>query len=155
MGGAVIGYLVAAHPSLAPPVPADYPREALADLIRIFPGLLLFFGFGMYWNVAAWNSHPAKLSESSASRSLHQLLWSAAFILTVLPIPGLMAPILPRTPFWLATGLSLQTAATWLAIWARRHLGPNWSADVRLAIDHQLVQTGPYRRIRHPIYTPC
>jgi len=27
------------------------------------------------------------------------------------------------------------------------------SAEVRIAVDHQLVRTGPYRTIRHPIYT--
>jgi protein-S-isoprenylcysteine O-methyltransferase Ste14 len=40
-----------------------------------------------------------------------------------------------------------------LAIWARRHLGRNWSATVRIAEDHQLVRSGPYRLLRHPIYT--
>jgi len=40
-----------------------------------------------------------------------------------------------------------------LAIWARRHLGRNWSGEVRIRDDHQLVQSGPYRLIRHPIYT--
>jgi protein-S-isoprenylcysteine O-methyltransferase Ste14 len=40
-----------------------------------------------------------------------------------------------------------------LAVWARRHLGRNWSAEVRIAVDHELVRTGPYRLLRHPIYT--
>lgn len=40
-----------------------------------------------------------------------------------------------------------------MAVWARRHLGRNWSAEVRIAVDHQLIRTGPYRFLRHPIYT--
>ena len=40
-----------------------------------------------------------------------------------------------------------------MAVWARRHLGRNWSAAVRIGEDHELVRTGPYRLLRHPIYT--
>ena len=40
-----------------------------------------------------------------------------------------------------------------LAIWARSHLGRNWSGEVRIGVDHELVRTGPYRLLRHPIYT--
>ena len=40
-----------------------------------------------------------------------------------------------------------------LAVWARRHLGRNWSAEVRIAVNHQLIRTGPYQFLRHPIYT--
>jgi protein-S-isoprenylcysteine O-methyltransferase Ste14 len=36
---------------------------------------------------------------------------------------------------------------------ARRHLGANWSATVTLKQEHSLIRSGPYRRIRHPIYT--
>lgn len=39
-----------------------------------------------------------------------------------------------------------------IAIWARRHLGRNWSAEVRLKEGHALVRSGPYARVRHPIY---
>jgi protein-S-isoprenylcysteine O-methyltransferase Ste14 len=55
---------------------------------------------------------------------------------------------------WLApAGLSLQILSGCLAIWARRHLGRNWSGEVRVAIEHQLIRSGPYRLVRHPIYT--
>ena len=47
--------------------------------------------------------------------------------------------------------------ATWggigLALWARVHLGQYWSARITLKEDHQLIRTGPYARLRHPIYT--
>ncbi len=38
-------------------------------------------------------------------------------------------------------------------MWARRHLGANWSGEITIKVDHRLVRTGPYRKIRHPIYT--
>jgi protein-S-isoprenylcysteine O-methyltransferase Ste14 len=37
--------------------------------------------------------------------------------------------------------------------WARLHLGRQWSADVARKEEHQIVDTGPYRVVRHPIYT--
>ena len=36
---------------------------------------------------------------------------------------------------------------------ARRHLGANWSATVTLKQGHSLIRSGPYRHVRHPIYT--
>jgi protein-S-isoprenylcysteine O-methyltransferase Ste14 len=49
------------------------------------------------------------------------------------------------------------TALTYLgvafAIWARWSLGRNWSAEVSLKTDHQLVSSGPYAYVRHPIYS--
>jgi len=40
-----------------------------------------------------------------------------------------------------------------VALWARRTLADNWSGSVALKQGHELIQTGPYRFARHPIYT--
>ncbi len=40
-----------------------------------------------------------------------------------------------------------------LAIWARFHLGKNWSSHPALKENHELITSGPYRFVRHPIYT--
>jgi protein-S-isoprenylcysteine O-methyltransferase Ste14 len=40
-----------------------------------------------------------------------------------------------------------------IAIWARIILGQNWSARVTLKVGHELIRSGPYRYVRHPIYT--
>jgi len=39
------------------------------------------------------------------------------------------------------------------SIWARRRLGRNWSGTVTLKKNHELIRTGLYRWVRHPIYT--
>ena len=49
--------------------------------------------------------------------------------------------------------MALVVAGLSFSVWARRTLGGNWSGTVTVKVDHELVQTGPYRRIRHPIYT--
>jgi len=61
--------------------------------------------------------------------------------------------ILPHT---LATGIiadSIVFLGLVLATWARSVLGTNWSARVSLKEGHELVQRGPYRVVRHPIYS--
>ena len=50
-------------------------------------------------------------------------------------------------------GLVLVLAGIALAIWARSHLGKNWSSHPALKENHELITTGPYGTIRHPIYT--
>jgi protein-S-isoprenylcysteine O-methyltransferase Ste14 len=39
------------------------------------------------------------------------------------------------------------------AVWAREHLGSNWSRSVTIKQGHELIKTGPYAVVRHPIYT--
>lgn len=40
-----------------------------------------------------------------------------------------------------------------LTIWSRARLGRFWSAVVALKRDHRLIQSGPYRVVRHPLYS--
>ena len=50
-------------------------------------------------------------------------------------------------------GAALTFAGIAFAIWARVWIAGNWSSDVTLKRDHELIVTGPYRWVRHPIYT--
>ena len=40
-----------------------------------------------------------------------------------------------------------------LAVWARVHLGRNWGMPATQRVEPELVTSGPYRFVRHPIYT--
>ena len=53
----------------------------------------------------------------------------------------------------MAVGLAVETAGLFLAIWARRALGRNWSGEISIKFEHELIRIGPYRKLRHPIYT--
>jgi protein-S-isoprenylcysteine O-methyltransferase Ste14 len=57
----------------------------------------------------------------------------------------------PQLAMWLGAGLGL--AGLVFLIWVHRHLGKEWSVSLQLNQDHRLVQSGPYARIRHPMYT--
>jgi protein-S-isoprenylcysteine O-methyltransferase Ste14 len=52
-----------------------------------------------------------------------------------------------------AIGAALFVCGLSLAIWARRYLGRNWGTPRSQKIDPELVTSGPYRRVRHPIYS--
>lgn len=60
-----------------------------------------------------------------------------------------------RTPP-LALGIAtdcIVLAGAAFTVWARITLGRNWSAEVTFKQDHELIQSGPYALVRHPIYT--
>jgi protein-S-isoprenylcysteine O-methyltransferase Ste14 len=60
---------------------------------------------------------------------------------------------LPVSSIVIAAGLIIEATGLLLAVWTRRHLGRNWSGEISIKRDHQLVRSGPYHVVRHPIYT--
>ncbi len=136
----------AGMPWLAPdPALKDYKPFVYAAIA----GWLLF---SVYWEYAAKNASQAKSSESGGSRGFHVFLVNMAALLVVLPIRG-MGRYVPALWPLMAAGLALEAAGLFLAVWARRHLGRNWSGAISIKVEHELIRTGPYRRLRHPIYT--
>ncbi len=114
---------------------------------------LLWIGFVVYWNVAAANSAPSVRSESSPSRAFHQKLMLLSLLLLFVPIPWLDGRVLPVGAGWVVVGLALHVASFGFAIAARRVLGRNWSGAITQKADHELVRSGPYCFVRHPIYS--
>jgi protein-S-isoprenylcysteine O-methyltransferase Ste14 len=72
--------------------------------------------------------------------------------LEIVPIRGL-GRFLPLTFLSLAAGLGVEFLGLFLAIWARRALGRNWSGEISIRVEHPLIRSGPYRRLKDPIYT--
>ena len=121
--------------------------------IRMSLSGALWIVFIGYWSAAARNVAPTESAESPASRAVHTRLLNGSLLLLFVPVPGLRARFLPLGPLVVAAGLILQSSCFLLAVWARRSLGRNWSGAVAVAVDHQLVRSGPYRVVRHPIYS--
>jgi protein-S-isoprenylcysteine O-methyltransferase Ste14 len=61
--------------------------------------------------------------------------------------------ILPGDLWVEVLGISITFAGLAFAVWARLYLGGNWSSSVTVKVGHELVRTGPYRWVRHPIYS--
>jgi len=49
-------------------------------------------------------------------------------------------------------GVALLAAGVTLHLVARRHLGAQWASDVTVLARHELVTSGPYALVRHPLY---
>ncbi len=93
---------------------------------------------------------------SSRGSTFSAIIFVLALIATLVYIifPNLVswASIpLPAWVRWLGVGIAVEGFL--LLEWSHRALGRNWSDQPRITETQQLVQSGPYRWIRHPIYT--
>lgn len=61
--------------------------------------------------------------------------------------------LLPSTPLIQYMGVFICVAGIAFAVWARVHLGKNWGMPMSLKEKPDLITTGPYHFVRHPIYT--
>jgi len=116
----------------------------------------LWLLFGAYWLVSALKRKRTKQRESVLQRIGYTLPLALGFYLLYQPRPlygWLRSRFLPAGPFVEWLGVFLTAAGIAVAFWARWHLGTNWSGVVTLKEGHELIRTGPYRTIRHPIYT--
>jgi protein-S-isoprenylcysteine O-methyltransferase Ste14 len=114
---------------------------------------ILWIAFIVYWSAAARGAAPTVSAESAHSRQMHVLLMYGALLLAFVRFPPLSRRVWPESMGIAAVGLVIQAGGFLLAAWARRYLGRNWSGEITAKAGHQLVRTGPYRLVRHPIYT--
>jgi protein-S-isoprenylcysteine O-methyltransferase Ste14 len=120
----------------------------------LFP--VVWLAFLLYWQLMATNVKATTRLEPAGSRLLRVGLFLIAIVLLsweTIPVDWLRIHIVPggRSRFW--TGITVTVAGLLFAVWARVHLGRNWSRSVTLKRDHELITSGPYALVRHPIYT--
>jgi len=112
--------------------------------------------FGVYWLISAVKTRPTVRREGFAARYGIMLIEALGFILLFnrdFNIGPLSRHVLNQSTATANLGILLTWAGISLAIWARFHLGQFWSGRITLKEGHQLIRAGPYRRLRHPIYT--
>jgi protein-S-isoprenylcysteine O-methyltransferase Ste14 len=112
--------------------------------------------FLLYWHIMAANTKSTQRLEPAASRILRVFIFLIAIVIlwtTRIPLPVLYLKFWPvgLWPFWL--GAAVTIAGILFAVWAREQLGRNWSRSVTIKQGHELITTGPYAVVRHPIYT--
>ena len=120
---------------------------------------VVWVAFLVYWQIAWQMAAGAKTTtriEPALSRVLRTIAFLVAISLFFIPqplVPWLFRRLLPNplACFW--TGAVITVAGLSFAIWARIILGTNWSRSVTIKQDHELITAGPYRLVRHPIYT--
>lgn len=120
--------------------------------------------FIVVWTVLAFSAKKDVQSQRIDEREFHGMLFIAGIVFTLLPIHGpfrdaqglialAMQPIVLDSPALQSASALTALAGLGIALWARLALGRNWSARVVVKDEHELVTTGPYAAIRHPIYT--
>jgi protein-S-isoprenylcysteine O-methyltransferase Ste14 len=126
--------------------------ERVAGLVV---GALWLLWLGYWW----WSSRDTKQtvrSETLRSRMTYVApLVVAGYLLSLrrLPFSGTSVQLFEPGAAVLLSAVAFVAAGLGFAVWARRHLGRNWSGTVTTKNDHELVRTGPYRFVRHPIYS--
>jgi protein-S-isoprenylcysteine O-methyltransferase Ste14 len=117
---------------------------------------LCWIAFGLYWLASAFHRKVTKRRETYFQRLRYTLPLLIAFYFlfrSAAHSGWLGIRFVPAGPVFEWHGVAITAAGTGLAIWARWHLGSNWSGMVTLKEGHELIRSGPYRAIRHPIYT--
>ena len=112
--------------------------------------------FSVIWLLSAASTKRSIYRESGARRLRYWILLVLAFLLLTkryrLPYP-FNVRIFSATEAveWMAGILCIAGLA--FCVWARATLGRNWSGTITLKEGHELIERGPYRLVRHPIYT--
>jgi protein-S-isoprenylcysteine O-methyltransferase Ste14 len=118
--------------------------------------LWLWIPIILFWVVSGGTTKRTAQSRSEGlSRIAVWIVWIAWWLLFT---RGARIPFLSRTfaeasPTVSVVGFLLTVVGLGFALWARLYIGRNWSGLIELKEGHQLIRTGPYAIVRHPIYS--
>src|SRR5262245_9312668 len=109
--------------------------------------------FAIWWLVRAFSTARTARAENPRQRATVMVLIGAGVLFFIHPPEPLRRSLWPTSTALLGVALAVEVAGIAFAIVAREYLGSMWSGRVTLKEDHRIVQSGPYRFVRHPIYT--
>ena len=118
--------------------------------------LLVWVAYFVYWKTISGNVKTSARTEPFFSRALRAISIIAAILLLAIPnlnIHVLSVRFLPVSELYFWIGLLITISGLGFSVWARSKLGRNWSQEVTIKDNHQLITDGPYAFVRHPIYT--
>lgn len=118
----------------------------------LFP--FMWTAWVLYWAALSFNVKAAARRESWPSRLSYTgpLMLAMLLLIPIVPLPTVDERFLPRAAWTFWIGSALTAAGLLATVWARRHLGRNWSAIVTIKEGHEFIAGGPYAYVRHPIY---
>jgi protein-S-isoprenylcysteine O-methyltransferase Ste14 len=114
--------------------------------------------FGAVWLVTGLRTKKTVQRESLVSALPYRALVAIGMWLVLVPAFGVFLPVLgervrPDSVVLDVAGIAVSVVGIAFAVWARFFIGRNWSGTITLKDGHNLVTTGPYAFVRHPIYT--
>ena len=110
--------------------------------------ILCWVIFFLYWIVSSKKTKAVK----EVGMLGGNILWLLGIVLLFMLLSWL-GPAYALPEVFLDIEILLVVIGTFLALWSRKALALNWSKDAALIKEQQLITNGPYRFIRHPIYT--
>ena len=113
----------------------------------IFGGWVAFW---IYWLVASFG---VKTGQSRWTRFAGVRVAVILLVLLLVRVRAFKADAATNNPWLQGVGLAVFVLGLALAVWARVYLGRNWGMPMSQKVDPELVTTGPYSRVRHPIYS--
>jgi len=126
------------------------------ERIALYVTAACWGAFYAYWLASAFATKKTAARESFIGSLSYRLPVALAAIVLVyaarMPRP-MSAVVFPHTTPICALVIVFSTTGVFTCLWARITLGRNWSSVVVLKVDHELIQAGPYRFVRHPIYS--
>jgi protein-S-isoprenylcysteine O-methyltransferase Ste14 len=115
--------------------------------------IVIGIGWAVFWIYWIAVSLGVKAGRSRWTRFAGFRVAAVLIILLLLRLRVLKGHAVTHDPWLQAVGLAIFLLGLALAVWARVYLGQNWGMPMSEKVDPELVTTGPYRTIRHPIYT--
>ena len=112
--------------------------------------------FWMYWLISAIRNrsiYKRKQSNRSLLPFMLVLVLIWVFISDQVSPDLLQQHVIPDVIAPGLLGIIITIIGLGFAVWARIHLGKNWSSRPGIKVDHKLIRTGPYLYVRNPIYT--
>ncbi|HTZ35055.1 MAG TPA: isoprenylcysteine carboxylmethyltransferase family protein [Stellaceae bacterium] len=129
-------------------------RELAYASRYLIPALWIVWIVG--WTAAAYGVKRIRWREPAREAILNRgpVLLGVAILLTPRWWPAALTyRFVPGGPVLPVLGTLLVLGGLLFTVWARWHLGRNWSSTVAVKEAHTLVRSGPYRWVRHPIYS--
>jgi serine phosphatase RsbU (regulator of sigma subunit)/protein-S-isoprenylcysteine O-methyltransferase Ste14 len=128
--------------------------QSVTPLLATSWGWILLF---IFWVGASLFVKKSKSVESPLARLSHQIpLYIAFFLIFHRHEYPILFGSIYHTDWqnWIVyPALIIFIAGIFIALWARIHIGQYWSGIITLKEGHKVIDTGPYRFVRHPIYT--
>lgn len=125
---------------------------ATSEIVFVFLTIIFWILVTGYWIVSA-----RKIGQGHRGNEIFsfiKLIGSALIIYLPLLTGTFLATKLYTTHFLTGViGSALCLSGILIMVWAREHLGKNWSGNVILQQGHSISKDGPYKYIRHPIYS--
>lgn len=111
---------------------------------------IIWAAFWLYWLVAAFSMKRGRIPWA---RVVRVRIATVILVIFLVRLHAFRSSHTNTNPPRAAIGLALLVIGLGFAVWARLHIGRNWGTPMTQKLEPELVTSGPYRLVRHPIYS--